>query len=80
MKRIIFLAALVVAALSMSAVAFAGNGSTTSQFKAAYSFGDASALCSGVNVYKAAPKLSNTDSETCQLSNPTGYFAIGTAT
>jgi hypothetical protein len=78
MKRMIGLVA-VSAALSMTAVAFAGNGATTTQFKAAYQLtGSAFATCSGVNISKSAPKAVNKDSETCLLSGDDGVFPLGT--
>ena len=80
MKRFIGLA-VIVAALSMSAVALAGNGATTTQFKKAYQLtGSAFATCSGVNVSKTAPKAFNQDSETCQLNADDGFFPLGTST
>jgi hypothetical protein len=78
-KRFTVLFAVLVAALSIAAVAFADNGATTTQFKAAYQLtGTAFATCSGVNVYKSGPKGFNKDSETCLLSADDGVFPLGT--
>jgi hypothetical protein len=81
MKKFFLLAVSVcaLAGLSVAGVASADNGATTTQFKASYQLGDAAATCSGVNVYKTAPKAFNKDSETCQLSGDDGFFPVGTS-
>ncbi|MGZ4407960.1 MAG: hypothetical protein ACXVY6_04085 [Gaiellaceae bacterium] len=74
MKRLISLAVIIVAALSITAAAFAGNGSTTTPFKASYSYGPGiTAVCSGSHIVKTA---FTKDSETCVLT-PEFFFTPG---
>jgi hypothetical protein len=67
------------AGLSVAGVASADNGATTTQFKASYTYNGVLWTCSGVNVYKTAPKGFNKDSESCQLSGDEGLYPLGTS-
>jgi hypothetical protein len=77
-KRLTVLFAVLVAALSITAVATANNGNgAATAFKATYVYNGVTFTCSGAHVVN---KTGTFDSETCDLSGDEGLYSLGTTT